>query len=148
MFSFLNPELKIVRKLRLQFDDIRQRVFLKMNSYEQYSFCSAFETFESDISDNVSAISETDYKKWLQVGQDLMSIAKQGYEQNRSLGGISGDGGRAGVEGVGFLIIKYMVRVFNIPEAKILRDDIAKFEEKMSFFMKGRENSPYTRMTL
>ena len=140
MFGLFDSDVKRVRRLRVEFEDIRQRVLCKMNGYEQYSFGSAYETIVSEIENLFENISDTDFKSWLRLADKMRSEYQQAWRSARSMGGIAGEGSIAGAEALALLSLRASANGYAVAEAKILQTDIASFETKIIKFMNERKD--------
>lgn len=141
MFGLLGGDVKRVRRLRNEFEDIRQRVLYKMNGFEQYSFGSAYETIMRDFEEAFNSIPENDTANWMALEMAIHRHHKKVVQAANSLSGIAREGAIAGTDVLALLSSRAAANVFDIAEAKTLRTDIAKFEEKIATFMDQRQNN-------
>ncbi len=127
MFGIFGGNLGKVRRLRTDFEKIRQKVLFQMIPYEQYSFGSVFHNLPDEITDAMENIDGRDFEGWRKFGKNLLSIASTGYKQYSRAGGISGEGGRAGTQGVLLLAFESLAKSYDLPEAVVLSGDIKRF---------------------
>lgn len=135
MFGMFGSDLKRVRKLRLEFEDIRQRVLLKMNPYQQYSFISGHQAIADEYRETLDSISKDDHARWLQVGGELKVLAQQGWNHFGKMPGIAGEGGSAGAEGVALLALRCLANGYSLAEAQTLKMDIEAFASQATKFL-------------
>lgn len=139
MFGLFDSNIKKIRKLRNDFEDIRQRVLYKMDGYEQYSFASAIKALD-EITDRFDELPAEDLNGWRQFGDELLSQARQAWKFYSSVGGMAGEGGRAGTNAFALLSLHASANSFAEAEAKILQTDIKNFEAKISIYLKNFES--------
>jgi hypothetical protein len=128
MLGLFGGDKNKVRKLRLQFEDIRQRVLYKMNGYEQYSFGSAYLLLFDELGEARDALlSGPSVER-----SRLTKYVKQQAEENWRLGlrgvGIHSEGIRAGANALALHAIYIGVDGYDIAEALTLRSDIDAFK--------------------
>ena len=118
-----------------------------MNPYEQYSFGSVFHHIPEEFLEPFESIAATDSKSWLEFSTQLKTLARDGYREHERLGGIAGEGGRAGAEGVMLLSLEAASAGYSIPDAQLLHKDIVKFKEFVSAFVTADDynNQPVPR---
>ncbi|CAN1548292.1 hypothetical protein MCELHM10_02064 [Paracoccaceae bacterium] len=138
MFGFGKSEKKAVEKLRAQFEDIRQRVLLKMNEYEQYSFVTAFDNLPDGIAECFEEARPTTKEGWKELSDELLSIAREGYRLFESAPGLHGEGGRAGIEALAFLAFKAGASASSEPQALLLSSDMEKFRSEIAARVRAR----------
>lgn len=127
MFGLFDSDLKRVRRLRLEYEDIRQRVLHKMNPYEQYSFISAYRRPPEEIQEAIEATFEDDIVRWRQLGGEIKEGLQEAWRESRRMPGIAGEGSRAGVNGLALLSVLASAKGYRLAEALTLKDDIDSF---------------------
>ena len=140
MFGLFDSDVKKVRRLRAEFEDIRQRVLYKMSGYEQYSFGSAYEILVNELQAQFDSIDASEFEKWRQIGEHLKVDAQRTWREASSLSGIGGEGGMAGAEALALLSRRAAANGYAIAEAKTLQTDISAFETKIVLFMVDRND--------
>ncbi|TPM11564.1 hypothetical protein FJ960_02135 [Mesorhizobium sp. B2-3-11] len=128
MFGFFDSDITRVRKLRLEFEDIRQRVLYKMNPYKQYSFISGYRGWVEQFREALDQISETAFQDWRQTGDVLRKGAQRSWNEARRMPGIAGEGAIAGAEALAMLALLCSAKGYGIAEALTLKSDVAAFE--------------------
>jgi len=131
MFGLFDSDIKRVRKLRLEYEDIRQRVLHKMNPYEQYSFLSGYRAMADQLHDRLGSMPENDPARWRQFGDELKGLAQQAWQKARRMPGIAGEGGVAGANGLALLAIRCSAKAYPLAEALTLSSDITVFEAQV-----------------
>lgn len=139
MFGLFRSDVDRVRKLRTEFEDIRQRVIYKMNPYEQYSFGSGYEGWVSQFQDALDEIGDGELEKWRQAGEQLRTAAQKSWNAARRTSGIAGEGAVSGAEALALLALRCATKGYQLAEALTLQTDIATFEAKIAKFMNERE---------
>lgn len=127
MFGLFDSDLKRVRRLRLEYEDIRQRVLHKMNPYEQYCFISAYRQPPEEIDEAIETASENDLARWRQLGAEIKEGVREAWQEACRMPGIAGEGSRAGVNGLALLSVFSSVKGYRLAEAQTLKDDIDLF---------------------
>jgi hypothetical protein len=127
MFGLFDSDLKRVRRLRLEYEDIRQRVLYKMNPYEQLSFIGAYGGFADEFQERFESTSEDDLTHWQQFGAEFKKLLHSALRAARRMSGIDREGALAGVNGLALLSIQCSAKGYRLAEALTLRDDIEAF---------------------
>ena len=131
MFGFGSSEKKELQKLWAGFQGIRQFVLLKMNEYEQYSFVTAF----ANLPDEFASCLENDPTRtkddWKHLANDLQELGKEGHKMYSGVGGLYGEGGRAGLLSINYLFLLTRANVLSLPEAKLLLQDMEVFRSEI-----------------
>ena len=140
MFGFLNFEQRHIKSLRSQLEDTRQRALFRMSPFEQYGLCSVFANIPNEITDEIESLSNTDLDGFRKLGQSLMDLAKQGYNENRAMAGSAGLAGMAGAQGLAILAIETICRGYRSPEAGLLRADAQRLRMKLVEFYNSRSS--------
>lgn len=131
MFGLFDSDIKRVRKLRLEYEDIRQRVLYKMNPYEQYSFLSGYREMVDQLQARFDSTPESDSARWRQFGEELKELAQQAWREARRMPGIASEGGLAGANGLALLAIRCLAKAYPLAEALTLSSDITEFEAQV-----------------
>lgn len=134
MFGLFDTEAKKARKLRLEYEDIRQRYLLKMNTFEQSSVRGAWMALPRDVLSRFEHISDEDCSEWQKLGDELRREAKLAFNMYSRRGGLDGEGGRAGAEGLALLSIKASARSLRVAEAFTLRHDVDEFLREIDLY--------------
>lgn len=140
MFGLFKNEQKSIDKLRIEFEDIRQRFIFKMNPYQQYSFISAHKHMSDKIEETLASISESDTNRWLELGKAMKRFAQKGWDNASRMGGVAGEGAIAGAEGCAFLATQCLAKGYLTPEAALLRSDMLAFLEKVDEIVTARHS--------
>jgi hypothetical protein len=82
MFGIFGGERGKVRKLRLHFEDIRQRVLYKMNGFEQYSFATAYVSLFDEVEEHIASQGSAPNHKQL-FAADLRLQAETAWRMGR-----------------------------------------------------------------
>lgn len=127
MFGFFDSDLKRVRKLRLEYEDIRQRYLYKMNPYQKRMFISAYLSSEVQFEPVIQYISENELERWQKMGSSLKALAQKTWKDSIRMAGIGGEGYIAGVDGLALLALECSAKGSRIPESLILKGDIQSF---------------------
>ena len=127
MFGLFDNDLKRVRKLRLEYEDIRQRYLYKMNRYQQYSFITGYEAAERTFEEIISSIQDHQTERWRQLGDTLKDFARRSWRDASRMGGLGGEGAVAGVDGLALLALQCSAKGHEIAESLTLKRDIQAF---------------------
>lgn len=127
MFGFFDSDLKRVRKLRLEFEDVRQRVLYKMNPYQQFSFLSAYHNVANQIQQVLDSTHEDDLTRWRQNGEELKDLAKRSWRDASRMSGIGGEGATAGAESFALHSIRCSAKGYRLAEALTIETDLKTF---------------------
>lgn len=123
------------------FEDIRQRVHFKMSPFEQYSLGSVFDHLPNEITSKLESISSADSKRRRQFAKEIETFAQEGYRTYQSIGGLAGEGGRAGAEGLMLLALECHSKGYSTSEAALLASDISDFRKYVHEFVTRSEYS-------
>jgi hypothetical protein len=135
MFGLFDGDLRRVRKLRLEYEDVRQRVLYKMNPYQQYSFLSAYQNMADELQETIDSTSEDDLKRWREIGDEVKQLAQRTWQVARRTSGIGGEGAVAGVDGLALLAIRCSAKGYSLAEAMTLATDIHAFEAQIEMLV-------------
>jgi hypothetical protein len=135
MFGLFDGDLRHVRKLRLEYEDVRQRVLYKMNPYQQYSFLSAYQNMIDELQETIDSTSEDDLKRWREIGDEVKQLAQRTWQVARRTPGIGGEGAVAGVNGLALLAIRFSAKGYRLAEAMTLATDIYAFEAQIEMLV-------------
>ena len=138
MFGLFDSDVKRVRKLRLEYEDIRQRVLFKMNTYQQYSFWSGYLGWVEQFGESMQQIAEGDLAEWRKAGEVLKGGAQKSWREAERMPGLAGEGAIAGAEALALLALLCSAKGYGIAEALTLRTDIAGFEKQLAKLVKDR----------
>ena len=144
MFGLFDTDAKRIRRMRTEFEDIRQRVTRRMNPYEQYSFASAYEAIEAEHGEPSSKYPSKDIDAYRRTGAEVKASLQQATREIRSLSGIAAEGGAAGLYALALLSLSFSSRGYHEQEALDLQNDIDAFRNKIHRFLEGwDENSQF-----
>ena len=127
VFGFFASDMDKVRKLRLQFEDIRQRILFKMNPYEQYSFGSTYLQLFDEIEGMINNLPSGPCAERTQFAKELKRQAEQAWNAGSRGNTLSGEGQRAGANALALHAISVEVDSYQVAEARTLRADIDSF---------------------
>ena len=129
MFGIFKSDQKKVQRLRLEFEDVRQRVLMKMDGYERQNFWVVFSEKNEHFSNLGHTLEATPSQVWLQFQNELKRDAEKLWLLGRKQGGsMMGQDLSSASNAIAFLSIKCGVNAFKTSEADILRADIFSFE--------------------
>ena len=128
MFGLFQSDVKKARRLRLEFEDIRQRYLLKFNDYQRFSLSSAVEILLTEIEERIENLRNDDRLGWKALGDELLLLSQKAYTHWSKAGsGIGPEGGMAGSEGLALLSVRAHAMALNVAEAVVLVSDMDKF---------------------
>ena len=131
MFGFGSSDKKELQKLWAGFQNIRQLVLLKYNEYEQYSFATAFNNLPDEFTNCLENDLSRTKDDWRLLANDLQEFGKEGNKMYSGVGGLHGEGGRAGLLSVTYLFLLARANVLSLPEAKLFLHDMEVFRNEI-----------------
>lgn len=128
---FFKSDAKKVQKLRLEFEDIRQRVINKQNQYEKQNFWVVYSDWNEKIWENSGhKLGVTDSKTWISFQKDLKRQAESAWREGITYGGgLMGQDMCSAANAIALASVKCGAFAFATSEAEILREDISEFEK-------------------
>ena len=139
MFGIFGGERGKVRKLRLHFEDIRQRVLYKMNGFEQYSFASAYVSLFDELEEHIASQGSAPNHKQM-FAADLSLQAEEAWRMGRAGGDIHRESAQAGANALALHAIQIEAETYSAAEALTLATDIAGFRKRIEKYLAEHKN--------
>ena len=140
MFGFFDGDKEKVRKLRLQYEDIRQRVLYKMNGYEQFSFATGYISLFNEIDNSTKSIGVGLSAERKRLSNSLKLQAEEAWRSGQTGGDIHRESVRAGANALALHAIAVDATGYQIAEALTLTTDIGAFKKKIEQYLKERDS--------
>lgn len=141
MFGLFGGDKAKVRKLRIQYEDIRQRVLYKMDGYSQYCFATGYLQFFDEVDTKTKSFSASSNSERTAFSNYIKSLAQQAWQE-----GTRGSGGdmhreamRAGADALALHSIAVDAEFFQIAEARTLTTDIVAFRKRIEKYLDDRK---------
>ena len=139
MFGLFGKGNKRFKRIQALFEDTKNRVLFRMNSYEQYSFGSVFDHIPIEVINAVKSTPKHDKRACKTLARQLEGLARDGYLHHEQIGGIAGEGGKAGADGPMLLAIETEIWCFDTPEAAHLRKETIRFRKFVNQFVTSED---------
>jgi hypothetical protein len=142
MFGLFGGDKRKVQKLRLDFEDIRQRFLFRTEWYAQYNFAVVYQNDAQRIQELRSSLAPGHSEKRKILAAELKHNANEAWRFGQRSSGFEGEDIRAAADALALLSISVEAEGYETPDALTLCSDISAFEKVV---IDKRENSPPNR---